>query len=200
MSTPCGNTASGEDPQEQRIRKGAVMADAIRAGDDDQQRWSSIRLYSDTTKPERLKLTVVKSAGLEMQLDPKLGYLTLSTPALRHTFAIASPVGDKTSVCPDYALQIVEASAFHALVRMTCLQTEYAPGRYHMGIDYYLYDAVTGVMRNIWRAAVSDKNAHMPDAKPTPSLKVIPNGYRFDWTGVQPRTSDSRLAVYLDVG
>ncbi len=190
-STPCGNTATGEDPQERRIREGAAMIDAIRAGDDDQQRWSSVRLYSDSTKPERLKLTVVKSAGLEMRLDPKLGYLTFSTQALKQTFVIASPLGDKSSVCPDYALQIVEASAVHALVRMACLQTEYAPGRYHMGSDYYLYDAATGVMRNIWRAAVSDKNAHMPDAKPTPSLKVIPNGYRFDWTGVQPSSSKS---------
>lgn len=185
-STPCGNTASGEDPQQQRIREGAALTDAIRAGDDDQQRWSSIRLNSDSTKPERLKLTVVKSAGLEMRLDPKLGQLTFSTPAMRHTFAIASPLGDKSSVCPEYSLQIIEASAVHALVRMACLQAEYAPGRYHMGIDYYLYDADTGVMRNIWRAAVSDKHAHMPDAKPTPALKTMSNGYRFDWSGVQP--------------
>ena len=74
----------------------------------------------------------------------------------------------------------------HALVSMTCFQNEYAPGRYHMGVDYYLYDQETGVMRNIWGAAVNDKNAKMPDAKPVPSLKVTPTGYRFDWSGVQP--------------
>lgn len=183
-STPCGNTATGEDPQRLRAREGAALTDAIRIGDDDQQRWSSIRLNSDSTKPERLKLVVVKSAGFEMRLDQQLGQLTFTTPVVRHTFAIASPRGDRTSVCPEYSLQIVEASAAHALVRMVCLQAEYAPGRYHMGVNYYLYDADTGVMRNIWRAAVSDKNGRMPDAKPKPSLQVIPNGYQLDWSGV----------------
>jgi len=38
-STPCGNTASGEDPQEQRIREGAARSAAIRAGGDDQVNW-----------------------------------------------------------------------------------------------------------------------------------------------------------------
>ncbi|EEF23369.1 conserved hypothetical protein [Ricinus communis] len=171
------------------------MADAVRAGDDDQQRWSLIRLNSDSTKPERLKLTVIKSAGLEMRLDPKLGQLTFLTPAMRHTFQIALPLGDKASVCPEYSLQIIEASAVHALLRKACLQAEYAPGRYHMGIDYYLYDVEAGVMRNIWRAAVSDKNARMPDARPRPSLKSPPNGYRFDWSGVQPGNGNASITT-----
>ncbi|GJJ04318.1 hypothetical protein RugamoR64_48560 [Duganella rhizosphaerae] len=185
-STPCGNTATGEDPQEQRLREGAARSNEIREGDDDQRRWASIRLNSDSTKPERLKMPVVKAAGLEMRLDPKLGQLSFSKAGLQHTFGIASPLGDKSSVCPEYSIQIVEASAAHALVRMACLQAETAPGRYHMGVDYYLYDAETAQMRNIWRAAVTDKNARMPDAKPVPSLKLIPNGYRFDWSGIQP--------------
>ncbi|MYM70435.1 hypothetical protein GTP45_27035 [Pseudoduganella sp. FT55W] len=196
-SKPCGNTATGEDPQRLRAREGAAGTDAIRAGADDQQRWSSIRLNSDSTKPERLKLVVVKSAGFEMRLDPQLGQLTFGTPVVRHTFAIASPRGDRTSVCPEYSLQIVEASAAHALARMVCLQAEYAPARYHMGVDYYLYDVDTGVMRNIWRAAVSDKNGRMPDANPKPSLQVIPNGYQLDWSGApQGRGKDSTTTLH----
>ncbi len=194
-STPCGNTATGEDPQEQRLREGAARSDAIRASDDDQRRWSSVRLNSDSTKPERLTMPVVKATGLEMRLDPKLGQLSFTKPGMQHTFTIASSLGDKSSVCPEYSIQIVEASAAHALVRMACLQAEYAPGRYHIGVDYYLYDVETAVMRDIWRAAVNDKNARMPDAKPAPSLKLVPNGYRFDWTGIQPSNGKPSTTV-----
>jgi hypothetical protein len=189
-SAPCGNTKTGEDPQEQRLREASAQSDAIRAGDDDKRRWSSIRLNSDTTKPERLTMPVVKAAGLEMRLDPKLGRLSFRKPGVEQTFAIANPLGDKSSVCPEYSIQIIEASPAHALVRMACLQAEYAPGRYHMGVDYYLYDVDAAVMRNIWRAAVTDKKARLPDAKPTPSLKILANGYRFDWSSMQP--SDNR--------
>ena len=184
-STPCGNTETGEDPQEQRIREGSAQSDKVREGGDDQRRWSSIILYSDSTKPAKLTMPVVKSIGFDMRLDPKLGQLSFNKQGVVQTFKIASAAGDKNTVCPEYAVQVVEASPVHALVSMTCYQYEYAPNRYHMGIDYYLYDAETAVMRNIWRAAVSDKNARMPDPKPTPSLKSIANGYRFDWSGIQ---------------
>ncbi|NGZ87434.1 hypothetical protein [Duganella aceris] len=194
-SAPCGNTATGEDPQQQRLREAGARSEALRGGDDDQQRWSSIRLYSDSTKPERLTMPVMKAAGLAMHLDPKSGQLSFSKPGARHTFSIVSPAGDKNSVCPEYTIQIIEASPVHALVRMSCLQVEYAPGRYHMGVDYYLYDAETAVMRSIWRTAVNDRNARMPDTKPPPSLKIIPNGYRFDWAGVPPSNSKMSTTV-----
>lgn len=185
-SSPCGNTATGEDPQEQRIHEGALILDKIRNGDDDQLRWTSISLYSDSSDPKHLSMPLVKAAGLEMRLYPKLGHLSFSKQGRQHMFSIASPLGSKNSICPQYVIDVVEASAAHALLRMACLKTETAPGRYHMGVEYYLYDLETATMREIWRAAVQDKNAHMPDAKPKPTLKIIPNGYRFDWKGVQP--------------
>ena len=194
-SSPCGNTANGEDPQEQRSREAAVRADKIRVGADDQRRWESISLYSDSVKPEHLKMSVVKAADLEMRLDPKLGHITLERRSIQQTFSIASPLGDKSSICPRYVIDVVEASAAHALLRMSCLKAEYAPGRYHMGVDYYLYDVETATMRTIWEASVNDKDAHLPDAKPTPSLKTIANGYRFDWTGVKPSNSRPSTTV-----
>jgi hypothetical protein len=192
-SSPCGNTATGEDPQEQRIREAVVRANKIRDGDDDQKRWETISLYSDSTKPEKLKMTVVKAAKLEMQLDPKLGHISFSMPGVKQIFSIASPLGDERSICPRYSIDVVQASPAHVLLRMSCLKTQYSPGRYHMSVDYYLYDLETAVMRTIWAASVNDKNAHLPDAKPTPSLKIIPNGYRFDWSGVQP--SDGKAST-----
>ena len=194
-STPCGNSATGEDPQEQRLREGHAHSETIRAGADDQRRWDSISLYSDSTKPDALKMPVVKTVGLEMRLAPKLGHLSFSKQGLRHSFVIASPIGDKRSICPKYVIDVVEASAAHVLVRMSCLKTEYTPGRYHMGVDFYLYDAETGGMRTIWEASLNDKDAHLPNAKPTPSLKIIPNGYRFDWSGVQPSNSKPSMTT-----
>ena len=194
-STPCGNTATGEDPQEQRIREGQALIDKILDSDDDKHRWRAISLYSDSTKPNDLRLPVVKAAGLEMRLDPKLGQLSFSKSGMQQTFLIASPRGTKRSTCPEYSIAVTEASATHALVRKICLLMEYAPDRYTMGVDYYLYDEQTSEMRNIWRAVVSDKNASMPKAKPTPTLKVIPNGYRFDWTGIQPSDSPPSTTV-----
>lgn len=194
-STPCGNTETGEDPQEQRVREASERSDKIRGGEDDRRRWSSVVLYSDSTQPAKLTMPVIKAAGLEMRLDPKLGQLSFNKPGVSQAFKIAAPKGDKRSVCPEYAVQVIEASAVHALVSMACFQTEYAPGHYHMGIDYYLYDEEAGVMRNIWAAAVRDKSARMPDAKPVPSLKVTPAGYRFDWSGVQP--SDGKPATMV---
>ncbi len=188
-SNPCGNTATGEDPQEQRIREGEALNNKIRDSADDKNRWRTIPLYSDSSKPNELSLPVVKTAGLEMRLDPKLGQLTFSKTGMQQTFLIASPRGTKNSSCPEYSIEVIEASAAHALIRKTCFRAEYAPGRYSMSIEYYLYDAETAVMRNIWRATVSDKKAHMPDAKPTPTLKTLPNGYRFDWSGIQPSDS-----------
>lgn len=119
----------------EHMREGGARSESIRAGDDDQQRWSSIRLYSDSTRHERLAMPVMKAAGLAMRLDPKSGQLSFSKPGARHTFSIASPAG------------------------------------------------------------VNDKNARMPDAKPPPSLKIIPNGYRFEWAGVQPSNGKMSTTV-----
>ena len=149
-------------------------------------RWISIRIYSDSSDTKHLSMPVVKAAGLEMRLDPKLGHITFSKQGRQHVFSIASPLGEQSSICPQYVFNVLEASAGHVLLRKVCLKTETAPGRYHMGVDYYLYDFDTATMRYIWRAAVSEKDAHMPHATPTPSLKIISNGYRFDWSGLFP--------------
>lgn len=198
-STPCGNTATGEDPQEQNIREGETLNNKIRDSADDKNRWRTIPLYSDSTKPNDLRLPVVKAAGFEMRLNPKLGQLSFSKAGMQQSFLIASPRGAKNSACPEYSVEVIEASAVHALIRKTCFRAEYTPGHYNMSIEYYLYDMETAVMRNIWRAVVSDKNARMPDAKPTPTLKVLANGYRFDWSGVQPSDSPPSTTVIHNI-
>lgn len=180
-STPCGNTASGKDPQEENIEAGRKMQDALRAGDDDRKRWV-LPIYSTSEQPESLSLDVVRSAGLALRLEPAEGHLTISTPDSKHVFAIAGAQGAGT-VCPKYNLYVADASNDYILLKRVCRSFEYKPGRFAKSVTYYLYDRPTGTMRDIWTASASGKDDPMPDAKPQPTLKRTPNGYQFDWSG-----------------
>ena len=183
-STPCGNTASGKDPQEENIEAGRKMQDALRAGDDDRKRWV-LPIYSTSEKPESLSLDVVRSAGLMLRLAPAEGQLTISTPSSKHVFAIAGAQGAGT-VCPKYNLYVMDASNEYILLKRVCRSFEYKPGRYAKSVTYYLYDQPTGTMRDIWTASASGKDDPIPDANPRPAVKRIANGYQFDWSGTYP--------------
>lgn len=204
-STPCGNTASGKDPQEENIEAGRKMQDALRAGDDDRKRWV-LPIYSTSERPESLSLDVVRSAGLALRLAPAQGHLTISTPDAKHVFAIAGTQGAGT-VCPKYNLYVTDASNDHILLKRVCRSFEYEPGRFAKSVTYYLYDRPTGTMRDIWTARASGEDDPVPDAKPRPALKRIPNGYQFDWSGTysgeaggQRREIHNRFTRKLDGG
>lgn len=183
-STPCGNTASGKDPQEEAIDEGQRMTDALRASSNDRERWS-VRIYSDSTRPDDLTLDVWLKPTMTMRLLPQEGHLALTTSASNHVFELTTPRG-ADGVCPDYSLRVLEASDVHVLLEMTCQVFEYRPNRFSGGVTYYLYDQPTGMMREIWRAGVSEKDDRLPFAEPRPALTRLDNGYQFDWTGVYP--------------
>lgn len=183
-STPCGNTASGKDPQEERAEAGARMLNALRTSDKDEDRWS-VPIYSDSTLPEDLTMEVQHSPRMIMRLMPPEGHLAISTPSLEHVFEIAYPKG-LGRICPEYSLHVLEASNVHILLQMICMKFEYKPDRYAMSVTYYLYDQPTGMMREIWKAGASGKDDRLPIAEPRPMLKRIADGYQFDWSGVYP--------------
>jgi len=62
-STPCANTASGKDPQEEAIEEGQRMTDALRASDEVRERWS-VPIYSDSTRLDDLTLDVWRSPAM----------------------------------------------------------------------------------------------------------------------------------------
>jgi len=194
-STPCGNTASGRDPQEEHIEAGQQMQKALRAADDDRKRWA-LPIYSTSERPESLSLDVVRSAGMTLRLSPAEGHLTISPPASKHVFAITGAQGAGT-VCPKYNLYVTDASSEHILLKRVCRTFEYKPGRYAKSVTYYLYDQPTATMRDIWRASASGKDDAMPDANPPPVLKRLAGGYQFDWAGTYPgETGGQRHEVH----
>lgn len=183
-STPCGNTASGKDPQEEAIEEGQRMTDALRASDEVRERWS-VPIYSDSMRPEDLTLDAWRSPTMTMRLMPQQGHLALTTSESNHVFELTNPKGSD-GICPDYSLRVLEASEVHVLLEMTCQLFEYRPNRFSGGVTYYLYDQPTGMMREIWRAGVSGKDDRLPFAEPRPALKRLDDGYQFDWSGVYP--------------
>ena len=183
-SAPCGNTASGKDPQAEAIEKGQRMLNAQRTSNDDQERWS-VPLFSDSTLEDELTVEVLRSPRMTMRLFPPEGHLSLTTPSSKHMFNIAEPEGSD-SICPKYSLRILEASEMHVVLEKRCRRFEYKPDRYAMTVAYYLYDQPSGAMREIWVASASGKDDPAPVADPRPTLERIANGYRFDWSGVYP--------------
>lgn len=183
-STPCGDTASGKDPQQERLDAGERLENALRASDEDRKRWS-IPIYSTSERPEDLSLEVVRVARMGIRLLPAQGHLAISTPSSKHVFAIARPKGSG-DVCPVYNLHVVDASDEHILLKRVCRKFEYTPGRFARSVAYFLYDRPTGTMRDIWKAGANGKDDPSPDAKPTPVVKRIAKGYQFDWSGIVP--------------
>ncbi|QYF95748.1 hypothetical protein KY495_11670 [Massilia sp. PAMC28688] len=183
-SEPCGNTASGEDPQEVALRKANQARDALAASGTDQQRWV-FPLFSDTTDPARLQMDVVKAAGFKMRLLPQKGHLVFERPGAVDTFEIA-PKELKESTCPQYGVSVIAAGASYALIKKNCPLTEYKPNRYAMTSEYYLYDANSAVMRSVWAAHSGSKDEKFPAAKPAPTIKKVADGYQFSWAGIWP--------------
>lgn len=181
-STPCGNTATGEDPSEVAEREGRKMLKELRESAGDRQRWGITLLYSSDKNPDGPKLEIIKALGFSAHLQPKTGRLTFEKNGISQTFAIAGPPGGPNDLCPKYALAVVDASAEHAIVKRSCFQYEYKPQRFYKGVEFFLYDMPTASMRSIWNAATEDTTLSGALVTPNPTLKLIKDGYLLDWT------------------
>jgi hypothetical protein len=180
-TTPCGNTSTGESPADKAQRESEAMTEQIKQGDNDKERWARVALYSDSEEPEDLDLTVVKNAGLAMKLDPLRGHLEITSKGNRQVFTIATARDDKRTTCPKYNVRVIDATAKHAVLRRVCNEYEFRPNRFVASVDYFIYDVDTTTLRSIWRNEVTKKGAPLPVAKPVPMLRILPNGYQFDW-------------------
>ncbi|NMM26956.1 MAG: hypothetical protein HHJ12_06630 [Glaciimonas sp.] len=183
-SNPCSNTATGEDPYDITERENAAYNNNLLENGTDKQRWENFILYSDSKKNDDLKVPMIKSIGLEMRLEPQKGYLNIEKKGFKQVFKIGAAAGDLNNACPQYSISILDASPTHALIRKNCRLHEYGRGHISMGVEYFLYDIETATMRSIWIGNSDDKTAAFPQAKPSPTIKKIANGYQFNWTGV----------------
>ncbi len=48
-------------------------------------------------------------------------------------------------------------------------------------------------MRDIWVASATGKDDPLPDAKPSPTIERVSNGYEFKWSGVYPSQGGGTL-------
>jgi hypothetical protein len=126
-------------------------------------------------------MMVVKDAGTQMALDPEKGEIAFSSKEATHRFELTAPRGDTKPSCPDYTVQIIEASVQHVLIQHTCNQWEYRPNKFRSSVTYFLYDRETASVRSIWANSAVGKGAPLPSADPEPSLKVVSGGFKFDW-------------------
>ena len=192
-SKPCGNTATGEDPQDILLRDARAEQNKIKDQGTDQARWQ-IPIYSTSTKTSDLEMYIDKNARFLMRLAPAQGYVYFSKPSANQSFKIDEP-NTPDNPCPKYNLQVVDGSAQHAVIQKSCPRIQYKPGKFISSVTYYLYDASTGTMRNIWQASAVGSKDPLPLAEPAPSMKVVSNGYLFDWKGLHPGGSSTSPSV-----
>lgn len=181
-STPCGNTATGEDPSEIAERNGEKILKEIREKATDRQRWGITILYSSDKDAAGPKLDIIKDIGFSARLQPRTGQLTFEKNGIKHAFSIGGVPGAPNDMCPRYAIAVVDASAEHAVIKRSCFQYEYKPKRFYKSVDFYIYDIPAASMRNIWTAATEDTALAGAMVSPHPALKATKNGYLLDWT------------------
>jgi hypothetical protein len=63
-STPCGNTATGEDPSDIAEREGGKKLEEMRNTASDRQRWGATSLYSSAKQEKDLQVDVLKAISL----------------------------------------------------------------------------------------------------------------------------------------
>jgi len=196
--TGCSGNAirESETPGAIAEKKGVVILNDILENGTDKDRWAAFTLHSQDTNPGELKIMLVKSAGLEMRLEPKTGLLYFERKNLKQAFAIARPARPSTAcsnealcpfwrdeaLCPRYGVQIIDGSLTHAVIAKYCLPFEYDHGKnFHRAEEYYLYDMKTASMRGLFISSIEDKAIHGPLVQPAPILKKIADGYQLDW-------------------
>jgi hypothetical protein len=179
--------AAPQNPGEVAEREGQAYIEQARAGNDDKKRWSHVVMESDATAEEAdtLVMAVVKAAQFEMRLDPKDGLLIFTKPGIKHVFKVAAPAGSTGDICPNYNLQVMDASSNHAVLQKVCMPFKYPPNHVFMSNQFYLYDLQTATVPVLWSALGDENAAHLPQADPPITVKVTATGYGFDWAGVR---------------
>jgi hypothetical protein len=193
-SNPCANTPTGEDPDVIALREGKAIEAALRRDPNDKMRWSSLILFSSSTDAQALSMPIVMAAMFNVALNPKKGWLIFSTPQGSQGFKIASAAGSTGDLCPNYQIRVLQGGPGYAVIKKTCPRFEYRAGRFYRGTDYYLYDAKSNTMREIWAASTQlDTSTPFPSAKPEVAVKIMEGGYRFDWVGMLPSDNPASL-------
>ncbi|MGB7193783.1 MAG: hypothetical protein WBD81_10015 [Collimonas pratensis] len=196
-SDPCANTPTGEDQYVIDAREAAAYNKKVLEAGTDQQRWNQFRLYSDSKDPNRLKVPMILAIGLEMKLDPKKGDISIEKSGQKQVFKIDDSVRSGASTCPKYSVRILDASSTYAMIEKSCSISEYAPGKYNMGVDYYLYDMQTATLRSVWEGSSTEKASPFPRPKPAPQVKKISNGYQLDWSATDPSNKqDGKINIH----
>jgi len=182
-STPCANTPTDEEPGEIELREAKKELDKIRASSDDKSRWETVTLFSNSKDPKRQTLLIHKASDTQIKLDGEKGLLTFRTPQRATSFQVASPSGGSDNPCPKYQIEIVDATAEHAVVRKICPKYAYAQGHEFKSYDYYFYDRASATMRAIWSASALQNVSMLESPKPDPVVSPTANGYRYQWKG-----------------
>lgn len=181
---PCPNTPMGEDPGVLGARQGKKIEEELRSSPDDKERWAGLIIFSSSTDKAQLTIPIVMASEFSVSLDPRKGWLTFSTPNTSQSFMIGSTITGHDNPCSKYQIRVIDGGSDYALIKKTCPKQEYRPQRFYRGTDYFLYDMKTNTMREIWSASTLFSTAPpFPSAKPELTLKKLPDGYQFDWSG-----------------
>lgn len=184
-SMPCGNTATGEDPQDIAIRNARRAREAQATDGEDKARWKRT-LYANAIKAQDLELMLVRSADLSMLLAPSTGQLQFRHAGVADVFEVERPRGSPNPQCPEFGINVVTATKEFAVVRKSCMLYEYKPGRFSMGATYYLYDVPSHTMRTIWQSQTNGQNDPFPDPSTEPKVTALADGVKIDWRATYP--------------
>ncbi len=183
-SEHCSPDISTQKPSVLHIPDLNAELKKIRDNGSDSDRWYYFKLFSSAVSSDDLTVSIIKNIGLNMRLDPKKGYLTIEKNGLKQIFQIGAP-SSSNNVCPNYNLEILDASEKHAVIRKKCPLFEYGKNESYRGTDYFLYDMETASMFSFWSGYSDNKVEKFPEASPIPTsnLKITETGYEFKWTG-----------------
>lgn len=167
-------------------RDGRKIADSVRKNGSDEDRWKSFILFSDSRGPKDLSLSLVKSEGFSMRLEPRAGLLHFQKGGLHQAFAIAAParasdIWAKQELCPNYGIQVLTASSSSAVFVKYCQPFTDPSGKNSTSEEYYLYDVKTATILALWFSATGDNSIPGPFVKPWPTVKRDANGYEINW-------------------
>lgn len=188
-SNSCANTLAKEKSNDDLDGEAEAYYQKLLATGTNKEIWGLYTLNADAKNSEHLKLPLDKPTGLQIRLDPKTGRLYIEKKGLKQIFRFASPRGTPHDICPNYSIQVIEASSSHAVITRLCPIYEYAPNRFHMSTEYYLYDLPTATMRSLWALDASDKKTPFPYPSVEPHVKKIANGYQLDWIAIDSSTN-----------
>jgi hypothetical protein len=167
-------------------REGAKIADDVRKHGTDEAQWKSFILSSDSRSSKDLSLSLLRSEGFSMRLEPKTGLLHFQKAGLHQAFAISGParVSDiwaKQELCPSYGIQVLSASSSGAVIVKYCQPFTDSKGKNFTSEEYYLYDVKTATMLALRFSSTGDNSIPGPFVQPGPIVKENANGYDINW-------------------